>query len=309
MKRDEGPVLFLDSGIGGLPYLRHFRERNPDEDLVYAADRRNFPYGSKDKDTLTELLSSLLLQLIRISHPKLAVLACNTASVSALESLRKAFPSLPFVGTVPAVKPAVLNSRTGLAGVLGTERTIADEYIQALAKKINPACRVMGAAAPELVEFVEHVMDGASKAERLDVIRPYVEKFRVAGADSIVLGCTHFLFLLDEFRELAGKDMTVYDSISGVASRAESLLSRQGLRRGGGPHEKVPRGEGPHGKGLEEGPDGGPGEEGPGKKVFYGKTARCFLTGGEEPGAAWEKRAEAFGLSVVLLDRVCGEAL
>jgi glutamate racemase len=280
MKRrvNQGPVLFLDSGIGGLPYLRHFRERNPGEDLVYVADRLNFPYGPKDRDTLAGLLSSLLARLIRVSGPRLVVLACNTASVSALDSLRKEFPSLPFVGTVPAVKPAVLNSRTGLAGVLGTERTIADEYIQALARKFNPACRVMGAAAPELVEFVEHTMDGASKAERLEAARPYVELFRAAGADGLVLGCTHFLFLLDEFRELAGADMTVYDSLSGVALRAESLLFRQGPRQGR----------------PEEG--GGQGHGG-------GKTSRCFLSGGGEPGAAWERRAESFGLSLALLDR------
>jgi glutamate racemase len=265
---NKGPVLFLDSGIGGLPYLRYFRERNPGEDLVYAADRLNFPYGTKDKDTLNRLLSSLLSRLIAIARPKLVVLACNTASVSALDNLRKEFSSLPFVGTVPAIKPAVLNSRTGLAGVLGTERTIADAYIQALARKFNPACRVMGVAAAELVEFVEHAMDRASKARRLEIIRPYVERFRAAGADSIVLGCTHFLFLLDEFRELAGKDMRVYDSISGVASRVENLLARQGMRRGGAGETKP----------------------------------RCFLTGSGEPGGAWQERAAAFGLSLALLD-------
>ncbi|MDR1211116.1 MAG: glutamate racemase [Spirochaetaceae bacterium] len=273
MKRraNEDPVLFLDSGMGGLPYLRHFRERNPGEDLVFVADRRNFPYGNKDRDTLAKLLSSLFARLVAAVHPKLVVLACNTASVSALDSLRKEFSGLPFVGTVPAVKPAVLNSRGALAGVLGTERTIADEYIQSLAGKFNPACRVMGVAAPELVEFVEYALDGASKAERLKVIRPYVEQFRAAGADSIVLGCTHFLFLLDEYRELAGTDMTIYDSLSGVAARAESLLSRQGLRGG------------------------------------TGVRPRCFLTGGEEPGA-WEKRAGDFGLDLVLFDRPGGEA-
>jgi glutamate racemase len=269
-----GPVLFLDSGIGGLPYLRCFRERNPNEDLVYLADRLNFPYGSKDRDTLAGLLSSLLARLIPVSHPKLAVLACNTASVSALDSLRREFFPLPFVGTVPAVKPAVLNSRSALAGVLGTERTIADAYIQGLARSFNPACRIMGVAAAELVEFVEHELDGASKAERLEIVRPYVERFRAAGADGIVLGCTHFLFLLDEFRELAGTDIGVYDSLSGVVSRAESLLARQGLRRNGG----------------------------------GGKKPRCFLSGGGAPGAAWERRAEAFGLSLILLDRDREEA-
>ncbi|MDR1429524.1 MAG: glutamate racemase [Spirochaetaceae bacterium] len=269
---NERPVLFLDSGLGGLPYLRHFRERNPGEDTAYVADRRNFPYGPKDKDALSALLFSLFSRLIPLVRPKLAVLACNTASVSALDSLRKAFPGLPFVGTVPAVKPAVLNSRSALAGVLGTERTIADEYIQALARKCNPACRVMGVAAPELVEFVEYAMNSVSRAERLRVIKPYVEQFRAAGADSIVLGCTHFLFLLDEFRELAGEDITVYDSLSGVSSRAESLLSRQGLRGGG-----------------------------------TGGRPRCFLTGGGEPGAAWEKLAGDFDLSLVLLDGISGE--
>jgi glutamate racemase len=264
------PVLFLDSGIGGLPYLNQFRERNPGELLVYAADRENFPYGFRSGEELTAILEKLLSRLIALCRPKLAVLACNTASVSALGSLRKRFPSLPLVGTVPAVKPAVLNSRTLLAGVLGTERTIAGEYIRGLALKFNPPCRIMGLAAPDLVRFVENDLDRASPSDRLEAVKPYIEKFRNAGADGIVLGCTHFLFLLDEFKNAAGPDMEVYDSLEGVAARAENLLKDRLLWRGG---EQSPR-----------------------------APVRCFLTGGEAPGAAWERRAERFGLSLALLD-------
>jgi glutamate racemase len=265
------PVLFLDSGIGGLPYLNQFRERNPGESLVYAADRENFPYGSRGRAELAGILENLLSRLIALCRPKLAVLACNTASVSALGGLRRRFPSLPLVGTVPAVKPAALNSRTLLAGVLGTERTIADEYIRGLALKFNPACRVMGLAAPELVRFVEDDLDGASPSRRLETVKPYIEKFRGAGADGIVLGCTHFLFLLDEFKSAAGEDIRVYDSLEGVAARAEHILKDRGLRRGG-THKSA------------------------------GAPVRCFLTGGEAPGGVWERRAGQFGLSLELLD-------
>jgi glutamate racemase len=152
------------------------------------------------------------------------VLACNTATVSAVSVLRDSFPQLLFVGTVPAVKPAALGTKTGKIGVLGTRRTIDDPYIAELAARYGSTCSIVPVAAPELVDFVEYRYTQAIDEEKREAAAPYLEKFRAAGADAVVLGCTHFLFLLREFRELAAPDITIYDSLEGITRRVESLL-------------------------------------------------------------------------------------
>jgi glutamate racemase len=221
---DRRPVLFLDSGIGGIPYCRHFCFRNPHENIVYLADRARFPYGKRDREELAAILRVLVEELVSAADPKIIVIACNTATVSAITPLREAFPGLPFVGTVPAIKPAVTGSSRGRVGVLGTGRTLADPCIGDLAAKYGPACEIIRIAAPELVEFVEYRYAAADCRERTRTVLPYLERFRAAGADALVLGCTHFLHLLEEFRREAFPDITVYDSVEGISRRIESLL-------------------------------------------------------------------------------------
>lgn len=235
-------MLFLDSGLGCLPYGRFFHSRNRSEKLVCVADRANFPYGKKSRETLAGLLDSLAAGIVSRYDPKVLAIACNTASVSALDFLRERHPSLPIVGTVPAVKPAAENSKTRRIGVLGTERTVDDPYIMELAGRFGPDCAVLREAAPELVEYAEHCYGTSTQAERLQAVGPYIEKFRRAGADSIVLGCTHYLLLLDDFRLAAGKDMAVYGSVEGVSRRVESIMDEGGgeLRAGMGAYPGVP---------------------------------------------------------------------
>jgi glutamate racemase len=228
----DNPVLFLDSGLGSLPYCKLFHTRNKGEKVICIADRANFPYGPKPKETLIQLLSSLTGKLVSLYNPRILALACNSASVSALSALREEFPNLPIVGTVPAVKPAVLASRNRRVGVLGTERTIEDPYIAELAATYGPDCVIIGEAAPELVEFAEHRYASADRAERLGAVQPWVDKFRSLGADAVVLGCTQFLLLLDEFRTAAGAGMGIYDSVEGVARRMESFLDTEGGKAG-----------------------------------------------------------------------------
>jgi glutamate racemase len=221
---NNNPVVFLDSGIGGLPYCRHFQVHNPNETIIYIADRANFPYGPKDRDTLVGLLCSLIDQIRCAFMPKLVVIACNAASVSALSPLRSAFPDLLFVGTVPAIKPAVQNSQTRKIGVLGTERTIADSCIGELASLYGPDCTIIGIAAPDLIEFVEHQWVESNEAHRYQAVVSFVEQFRNKGADAVVLGCTHFLLLQNEFVTAGAPDIHIYDSIEGVCHQAETML-------------------------------------------------------------------------------------
>ena len=229
---DNRPVLFIDSGLGGIPYAFFFHSQNKGEKIIYVADRANFPYGPKSKETLTDLVLSLVKQLTSRHDPKILVVACNTASVTALSALREAFPDLPIVGTVPAIKSAVLASNKRLIGVLGTQRTLEDPYIADLAAQYGADCTILKEAAAELVDFVELHWMTSDNTERLLAVKPWVEKFRVKGADAIVLACTHFLLLLNEFRNAAGNDLLVFDSVEGVSRRIESILDGKGLRSG-----------------------------------------------------------------------------
>ena len=217
-------VVFMDSGVGGLPYFRHFIEHNPHSAVWYIADRENFPYGQKTKAELIEILIRLVGAVAQKIEDPLVVLACNTASVSALDELRRCFPALRFVGTVPAVRPAVLHSAAGKIGVLGTERTVSDHYIAALVHKAEHSAGITAIAAPELVNFIENDFLDADSGSRLAAAERWTACFRNSGVDAIVLGCTHFLFLRDEFKKAAAPDMTIYDSLEGVCRQTESLL-------------------------------------------------------------------------------------
>ncbi|MDR2176497.1 MAG: glutamate racemase [Treponema sp.] len=232
---DNRPIVFLDSGIGGIPYCGDFLSRNPEEPVVYFADRAHFPYGGRDREDLRKILRETTENLAARENPKMMVLACNTATVSALSFLREQFPRLLFVGTVPAVKPAALASKTRRIGVMGTRRTINDPCITELAARYGGGCSIVSVAAPELVDFVEYQYTSAGAELRRRAVLPYLEQFRNSGVDAVVLGCTHFLFLLKEFREAAAPDIVVYDSVDGISRRVESLLDREGgARRAGG---------------------------------------------------------------------------
>jgi glutamate racemase len=194
------------------------------------------------------------------------VLACNTATVSALKELRERFPQLPLVGTVPAVKPAILQSKNRHIGVLGTSRTVGDPYIAKLAAESGPDCAVTAIAAPDLVDFVERRFAASIAEERRSEVLPYIEQFRRAGADAIVLGCTHFLFLLDAFKA-AAEDLSFHDSLEGVCRRAEALLKKAGQQSG-----------------AAEGGGAGDGV--------------LLLTGGAPPEPAWREWARSFDLTL-----------
>jgi len=221
---DNKPILFIDSGIGGLPYCKDFISKNPHEEVCYLADRQNFPYGPRAKDELLSILIPLTEKLLNTIDPKIIVLACNTATVSALEPLRQHFTSMKFVGTVPAIKPAANATKTGKIGVLGTARTIEDPYNQNLLKENNGICEIFGIAAPELVDFVEQRFYSADQNKKNEIVEKYVDIFRIKKADTLVLGCTHFLYLLNEFKNAASPDIKVFDSLEGITKRIEFLL-------------------------------------------------------------------------------------
>jgi glutamate racemase len=264
---DNRPVLFLDSGVGGIPYCCDFIKRNPKEIVYYLADRENFPYGPREKEEIAAILISLTAKLITKIDPKLAVLACNTASISALQPLRKTFPNLPFVGTVPALKPAAQASKCGKIGVLATERTIND--IPNLHLETGN-CEIIGIAAPELVEFIEQSFDKASRSEKAETVKKYIDLFREKGVDSLVLGCTHFLYLHDEFLQCAQPGINIFDSLEGITKRIEYLLN----------------------------------ENSSALRADNTQSCNLVLTGTQPPDAFWKTRAETLKFNLCLIDNL-----
>ncbi|MGD0724496.1 MAG: glutamate racemase [Spirochaetia bacterium] len=227
------PVAFLDSGVGGLPYLAHTRRLLPGRRYVYVADRENFPYGEKEPARIIEASIGVTERLIARAHPVLIVVACNTISVVALEALRARFP-LPFVGVVPAVKPAASFSRRHRVGVLATRQTVEGAYLRALIEKHAGGCTVVSLPAAGLVEFVESDLYRAGPAERADRVRREVDRFRHERIDALVLACTHFLHLESEFRTLLDEDgVTLVDSREGVSRQVARLLAGSPSSNGG----------------------------------------------------------------------------
>ncbi|MDC7222735.1 MAG: glutamate racemase [Spirochaetales bacterium] len=224
------PIAFLDSGIGGVPYLVRLREKLPRESYLYLADHRHFPYGEKSADQVRASVLQAADALFADHNPKLIVLACNTASVSALEVLRD-YVDVPVVGVVPAVKPAAALSGKRTIGVMATDRTVNAPYLDRLIEQFADHCRVVRVAAGDIVSFVENRLFLASPEEQNRLIAPAVEEFRREKADAIVLGCTHFTYLEENIRTLAGEDFVPVDSREGVAQQAIRVLERENLLR------------------------------------------------------------------------------
>jgi glutamate racemase len=170
---------------------------------------------------LISILLSLTEDILKKAEPKVIILACNTATIPALPSLRRRFPHIPFVGTVPAIKPAAHASNNGRVGVLGTARTIEEIQNSGIA---DNNCEIIGIAAPELVDFIELHLDNSGDKEKIEIVRKYISLFKAKNVDTLVLGCTHFLNLLEEFRAEAKPYFKVFDSISGITKRIEFLL-------------------------------------------------------------------------------------
>ena len=221
------PILFFDSGVGGLSVLRPTRELLPNAPIVYAADSAGFPYGKRSEAEIASRVPALLGRLVERFHPRLAVIACNTASTIALEHVRSAL-DLPVVGTVPAIKPAAETSKTRVIGVLGTEATVRQPYVDALAAKFAADCTLVRHGSPELVELAEAKLSGEEvtvEAVRA-ATRPMFDSADGHRVDTVVLACTHFPLLADELRS-SFPNVTYVDGGPGIARRIAYLTREQ----------------------------------------------------------------------------------
>lgn len=218
--------VFIDSGIGGLPYLRHLKELEPQSSCAYVADTKHFPYGEKTLEEVIEYTEDLVKKIIEKLKPSVIIIACNTMTVSALSHLRKKF-DIPFVGTVPAIKPAALTSKNKKIAVLATERTVNDIYVQNLIEEFGADCKFFMRADSVLVSKIENTLLSGNAEDKKAGIRPAVEFFKSAGTDTAVLGCTHFLHLRDEFKSECEPDIKIVDSLDGVVNQALKISPPQ----------------------------------------------------------------------------------
>lgn len=244
---DTRPILFFDSGVGGLSVLGPARAVLRYAPFVYVADSAGFPYGTKSETEIAARVPALLGRLAERYDPRLIVIACNTASTIALAEVRKAL-DLPIVGTVPAIKPAAEISRTRVIGVLGTEATVRQPYVTDLAARFASDCTVLRHGSAELVDLAEAALGGTPPSpERLRAVldglfaQPGGERL-----DVIVNACTHFPLLEAELAAAAPHPVRFVDGGPGIARRVAHLTERQSW----------------------------PGDPGPGRAVFTARDAR-----------------------------------
>lgn len=211
---------FLDSGTGGIPYMISLHEKMPEAKCVYLGDTLHFPYGEKTPEEVTKCASETISQIIRTWNPKVIVVACNTISVTALEDLRKLFPEISIIGTVPAIKLAAKITKNKRIGLLATNATVRHPYCQKLIEDFASDCFVAKRGDPDLVNFIEKRYFESSEEERLEAVKPAADFFKSQGCDTVILGCTHFTHIFDEMKKACGDEIQVVDSRDGVANQA-----------------------------------------------------------------------------------------
>lgn len=217
---------FLDSGTGGLPYMLYLKEHFPDCSCVYLADTKNFPYGEKSPQEIIDASSQAIELLIKNFSPQVIVIACNTISVTALDVLRKRF-SVPFVGTVPAIKLAAKISKNKRIGLLATEQTVSHCYTDKLILDFASDCVVIKRGDRDLVRFIEKHLFHVSKTETEKAVMPAISFFQKQQVDTIILGCTHFIHVGTVIQSLVGDEVQVVDSREGVVKQALKLYTPQ----------------------------------------------------------------------------------
>ncbi len=220
------PIGILDSGLGGLSVLGEIRRELPNETLVYVGDSAFCPYGSKPPAAIIERTRQISDWLIS-QGAKLIVIACNSATITAVEALRAEL-LVPIVGMEPGVKPACAKTKSGVVGVLATEASLAGEkFHRLLDHHATPNIRVITRPCPRFVELVEAgSLTGLEAEEAIsEAIQPMLDE----GADTLVLGCTHYPFLAPVIRQIAGPEVTLIDTGAAVARQVRSRLDQQSL--------------------------------------------------------------------------------
>ena len=224
--------VFIDSGVGGIPYMTSLLQKAPDASCVYVADNANFPYGEKTHDEVVNCVVSVVQKICNKFEPRVIVLACNTISVNALETVRQKFSQVTFVGTVPAIKLAASVSKKKRIGLLATSSTCENPYNIELKNKFASDCELVMRADAELISFIEENGFTATQTELENAVRPAIEFFAEQNCDVIVLGCTHFLNIKHVFEKVAlPHSIKIVDSVDGVVRQMIKVREEIGALR------------------------------------------------------------------------------
>ncbi|MGB6750696.1 MAG: glutamate racemase [Xanthobacteraceae bacterium] len=227
-------ILMFDSGLGGLTVYREVATARPQADFIYVADDAAFPYGAIEENALVTRVVALMGGLIESHRPDLVVIPCNTASTIVLPDLRRKF-SVPFVGTVPAIKPACVGSVTRRVSVLGTEATVQREYTRALIRDYAGDCQVTLVGSKKLAGYAEDDLAGVpvtDAALREEIAAAFVDDGK--RTDTIVLACTHYPLLIERLRTLATWPVNFIDPAPAIARRVVDLLGPSSAAAGAG---------------------------------------------------------------------------
>ncbi|MDP5240612.1 glutamate racemase [Uliginosibacterium sp. 31-16] len=218
---DPRPIGVFDSGVGGLSVLREIRALLPAEDLLYCADSGHAPYGEKPQHLIAARsleLSGFLLE----QGAKALVIACNTATAAAAQAIRAQWPDVPVIGMEPAVKPATAATRNGVVGVLATTGTLESARFAALLDQFGKGVKVLTRPGTGLVEAVERGEQGSVRL--FSLLKAHLEPLLAGGADVVVLGCTHYVFLREQVEAIVGPSVQVIDTGAAVATQVQRKL-------------------------------------------------------------------------------------
>jgi glutamate racemase len=222
------PIGVFDSGVGGLSVLRSITQQLHNEAVLYFGDQGHIPYGSRPKEEIL-MFSQAISEFLMGLDAKVIVIACNTASAVALKDLRKLFPNTPFIGMEPAVKPAAEITQTGVVGVLATPATFQGELYASVVERFADNVTLLQNTCMGLVQQIENgaLETKETRAILESALCPMMEK----GIDTIVLGCTHYPFVLPLIQEIVGPDVRVIDPAPAVARQVKRILDSHGLRQ------------------------------------------------------------------------------
>ena len=227
----------FDSGLGGLSVLRALRAQVPDESIIYVADSLYAPYGERDDDFIADRTLAIGQWLVK-QGAKVLVVACNTATAQSIALVRERL-TIPLIGVEPGIKPAALQSKTRVAGVLATQVTLRSARFQTLLERYAADCRFLGQPGHGLVQAIERCDVGSAELRAL--LNSYLQPMLDAGADTLVLGCTHYPFLDAAIRDIVGDRMTLIDTSVAIARQVERVLDQNGLRAEPGRLVDLPR--------------------------------------------------------------------
>ena len=219
------PIGIFDSGLGGITIFEEIHAILPKENIIYLADSKNAPYGKKSKEKIIEL-SVKNTEFLLKRGCKLIVVACNTASTNAVKTLREKY-DIPFIRIQPAIKPAALNSKTKTVGILATEGTITSDLFYETSQKFTKGVEVVEQIGEGIVELIEA---GKMNSPEMDVLlRKHLYPMLEKKIDNLVLGCTHYPFLIPQISEIIGYNVTIIDSGEAVARQTKNILELENL--------------------------------------------------------------------------------